>query len=108
MFNTVDSGKMLKLRAASADISEWRQFLLKERQHKDKPMQNRKTVVASLEGARVVVDQKYYALEWYNFEDDSWVPREKSEFPLPRETAESWLQGWNAVDRLAVLNLLTA
>ncbi len=71
-------------------------------------MQTGKTVVASLEGARVVVDQKSYALEWYNFENDCWIPREKSEFPLPRETAESWLQGWNALDRLAAVNLLTA
>jgi hypothetical protein len=73
----------------------------------DKPMRTRKTVVASLEGARVVVDAEYYALEWYNFENDRWIPREKSEFPLSREKAESWLQGWNPVDRFAAVNLLT-
>jgi len=73
---------------------------------REKPMQTRKTVVASLEGARVVVDENYYALEWYDFENACWILREKSEVRLSQERTESWVEHWNASDRFAALNLL--
>jgi hypothetical protein len=65
-------------------------------------------VVASLEGMRVVVNDGACELHEYNFVTDCWVPKARSQWPMEREEADTWLDGWNAVDRFAAMNQLVA
>jgi hypothetical protein len=67
-----------------------------------------KTVTASLEGMRIVVDDTKCALEQYDFVIDRWFPKDAAEWPLSLGTAEQWLAGWNSVDMFAAINVLTA
>lgn len=63
-------------------------------------------VVASLEGQRIRVDEGICFLDDYNFDHDHWELRESAPWPLERESAATWLGGWNSVDRHAAFNLL--
>jgi hypothetical protein len=70
-------------------------------------MSGTKIITASLEGARVLVDEKQCELQEYNFTSDRWCSKYVSPWPLPRELADEWLAGWNGVDRFAAVSLLT-
>ena len=70
-------------------------------------MTGRKIITASLEGVRVLVDEKQCELQEYNFVLDQWCPKETLPWPVPRPVAEEWLSGWNRVDRFEALNALT-
>jgi len=65
-------------------------------------------VIASLEGVRVVVREGWFELHEYNFGIDRWVPKARNQWPMEREEADSWLHGWNAVDRFSAMNQLVA
>ena len=65
-------------------------------------------VVASLEGMRVVVNDGWCDLQEYNFVTDCWVPKARAWWPMVREEAETWLDGWNAYDRFTAINQLVA
>jgi len=65
-------------------------------------------VIAPLEGMRVVVREGWCELHEYNFVTDCWVPQARSQWPMKREEADSWLDGWNAVDRFSAMNQLVA
>ena len=69
-------------------------------------MTGRKVITASLEGMRVLVDEKRCELEEYNFSLDQWIPKDAAPWPLPRAVAENWLAGWNGVDRFAAVSAL--
>jgi hypothetical protein len=70
-------------------------------------MSGPKIITASLEGARVLVDEKQCELQEYNFTSDRWCSKDVSPWPLPRELANEWLAGWNDVDRFAAVSVLT-
>jgi hypothetical protein len=61
-------------------------------------MTERKVITASLQGMRVLVDEKRCELEEYNFSLDQWIPKDAAPWPLPRAVADNWLAGWNQVD----------
>ena len=63
-------------------------------------------VVASLEGARVVISGGICRLDEYDYAANAWNPKESHPWPLPRERATRWLQGWNRVDKFKALNML--
>jgi len=65
-------------------------------------------VIASLEGMLVVVKDGWCELQEYNFTADCWVSKACSQWPMEREEADSWLGGWNAVDRFSAMGLLVA
>jgi hypothetical protein len=69
-------------------------------------MEGRPEVVASLEGARIRIDEGTCSLDEYHFGDNRWVVMRCAPWPLDRETAAAWLAGWNSVDRNAAFNLL--
>jgi hypothetical protein len=71
-------------------------------------MTARKTITASLEGARIIVDEKLCQLQEYNFLEKCWSPKDEAMRPLPRARAEQWLSCWNNMDRFAAMSLLTA
>jgi hypothetical protein len=64
-------------------------------------------ITASLEGRRVVVDEKQCELQVYDFVSDQWLPKDDSPWPLAIGRAKEWLTGWNHVDRFAAFNALT-
>lgn len=64
------------------------------------------TITASLEGMRIVIDGGRCELHEYNFEENEWREIESSSWPILREQAQTWLTGWNTVDRFAALNHL--
>jgi hypothetical protein len=66
-----------------------------------------KTVTASLEDMRIVVDEAKCALEKYEFAADKWLSRYEGSWPLSRPPAERWLAGWDSIDRFAVRYTLT-
>lgn len=68
----------------------------------------KKEIVASLEGMKIVALSDCCELHEYNFVENAWRKVANSARPMERETAESWLSGWNAVDRVEALTLLTA
>ena len=63
-------------------------------------------VTASLEGARVLVENGVCELEEYDFATNSWILKEQREWPLSGNLAQQWLQGWNAVDRFKAFSML--
>jgi hypothetical protein len=71
-------------------------------------MTDKKTITASLEGARIIVDEKLCQLQEYNFSKNCWSPKDEDMWPLRRARAEQWLSCWNSVDRFTAMNLLTA
>jgi len=71
-------------------------------------MTDSKTITASLEGARIIVDGKLCHLQEYNFVKNRWFIKDEAVWPLQRARAEEWLSGWNHVDRFAAMNILTA
>lgn len=66
----------------------------------------RREVVASLEGARVVVTDNSCELGEYNFSLNCWKTVQKESWPLSREQASRWLQGWNRLDAFKARMLL--
>jgi hypothetical protein len=64
-------------------------------------------VIASLEGMKIVVDSKQCTLQEFDFDLNCWRTLETTTRPMSRTCAESWLDGWNSVDRWTALNLLT-
>jgi hypothetical protein len=71
-------------------------------------MTNNKTITASLEGARILVDENICQLQEYNFAKDHWYLKDEAAWPLARARAEQWLTGWNHMDRFAAMSTLTA
>jgi hypothetical protein len=69
--------------------------------------QSHKGVVASLEGMKVVTALNSCEFHEYNFETNTWHEIETCGWPMRPEHAVHWLQGWNSVDRMAALALLT-
>jgi hypothetical protein len=63
-------------------------------------------VVASLEGLRVFINEGWCELHEYNFVTDCWVPKARSPWPMAQGEAETWLKGWNPVDRFSAMNQL--
>ena len=59
----------------------------------------REEVVASLEGMRVVVENKVCVLETYDFVQGRYREIARHGWPVDPASAETWLSGWNAVDR---------
>ena len=66
----------------------------------------RQEIVASLEGARVVIADGICELGEYDFERNCWNTVQQQPWPLSREEAARWLDGWNKVDGFEALNLL--
>lgn len=58
-------------------------------------MSRQKIITASLEGMRVLVDEKQCELQEYNFAANEWLSKDASPWPLPRGQADQWLTGWN-------------
>ena len=58
----------------------------------------RHEIVASLEGARVVVTDSICALEEYNFVLNCWKTIRQERWPLSKEQVSQWLHGWNEID----------
>lgn len=71
-------------------------------------MDRTQQVIASLEGMRILVSDGWCELDEYDFTADLWVLKARSQWPMGRTEAETWLKGWNAVDRLAAMNQLVA
>lgn len=65
-------------------------------------------IVASLEGMKVVITEGHCELHEYNFEDNHWREIDSKLWPISREEAEAWLEGWNSVDRFTAFNRLIA
>lgn len=63
-------------------------------------------IVASLEGARVVIEGWRCELDEYDFSGNFWQNLETAELPLSTVDADRWLRGWNPVDRLKARALL--
>jgi hypothetical protein len=74
---------------------------------KETEMSGPKIVTASLEGMRVLVDEKRCELQEFDFEANRWLSKDDSPWPLLRARACEWLVGWNDVDRFAAVNALT-
>jgi hypothetical protein len=70
-------------------------------------MSGQKIITASLEGMRVLVDEKQCELQEYNFTSNQWFSKDTAPWPLPRGRADEWLAGWNDVDRFAAVSALT-
>ncbi len=70
-------------------------------------MSEQKIITASLEGMRVLVDEKQCELQEYNFVSNRWFPKDTAPWPLTRSLADTWLAGWNDVDRFAAVSTLT-
>ncbi len=70
-------------------------------------MSEQKIITASLEGMRVLTDEKQCELGEYDFALKRWCPKDTSDRPLTRDRANEWLAGWNALDRFATMNILT-
>lgn len=70
-------------------------------------MSGLKIVTASLEGMRVLVDEKQCELQEYDFAVNRWLSKDVSPWPLSRGRADEWLNGWNDVDRAAAVSALT-
>ena len=51
-------------------------------------MPDQKTITASLEGMRVIVDGKRCELQEYNFTDNRWVPKDEALWVLSRPVAD--------------------
>jgi hypothetical protein len=62
-------------------------------------MAGRKEIIASMEGARIVVENGTARRDEYNFVANQWEPRDSHSWPLPKPLAEVWVYGWNPVDR---------
>ena len=71
-------------------------------------MTQNKMITASLEGARIIVNDKFCHLQKYNFVQNDWYATDEAMSPLPCGRAEEWLSGWNDVDRFAAMNVLIA
>ncbi len=63
-------------------------------------------VVASLEGMKIIAKERTCELHLYDFEVNSWQLVEINSRPMPRASAEQWVNGWNRIDRFAALTLL--
>ena len=70
-------------------------------------MSGRKIITASLKGMRALADEKRCDLQEYDFVANRWPSKDQSLWPVPRSLADSWLEGWNHVDRFAAVNILT-
>ncbi len=66
----------------------------------------RQEVIASLEGARIVINDGTCELDEYDFAINCWNLKEQHAWPLSREQATRWLRGWNSADGFKALNLL--
>jgi len=66
----------------------------------------RQEVIASLEGARVVIAEGVCQLDEYDFERNCWNKLQQESWPLSKAQAAQWLHGWNKVDGFKALNLL--
>ena len=71
-------------------------------------MSGQAIITASLEGMRVLVDEKRCELQEYDFAVNRWFSKDTAAWPLPRPRADEWLAGWNAVDRFAAARVLTS
>jgi len=69
-------------------------------------MSGHKIITASLEGQRVLVDEKQCELQEYDFVANRWFSKDASPWPLMRSLADDWLAGWNDVDRFAAMSAL--
>ena len=67
-----------------------------------------KTVTASLEGMRVVVDANCCRLEEYDFSGNQFHVVEEADWPLTVAVASRWLTGWNRIDRMLAADALTS
>ncbi|HWX55543.1 MAG TPA: hypothetical protein VN176_13210 [Verrucomicrobiae bacterium] len=63
-------------------------------------------VIASLEGARIVISDGTCQLDEYDFAVNRWNPKEQQPWPLSKEQATRWLHGWNRVDGFKAFHLL--
>ena len=70
-------------------------------------MSEPKIITASLEGMRVLADEKQCELQEYNFSVNQWFPKDVASWPLTRGRADQRLTGWNDVDRFAAMSALT-
>jgi hypothetical protein len=70
-------------------------------------MSEQKIITASLEGMRVIVGEKQCELQEYNFVSNQWFSKDRAPLPLTRSVADTWLAGWNDVDRFAAVGALT-
>jgi hypothetical protein len=70
-------------------------------------MPESRIITASLEGMRVVVDERQCELQVYDFASNEWLPKDVSGWPLPSDRAHKWLMEWNHIVRFAAVNVLT-
>lgn len=68
----------------------------------------RQEVVASLEGARIVIRDSVCFLDQYHYGANCWKSMEQRPWPLSQSQADRWLEGWNRVDRFEAFNLLVS
>jgi hypothetical protein len=71
-------------------------------------MSGQAIITASLEGMRVLVDEKRFELQEYDFTVNGWFSKDTAAWPLPRSPADEWLAGWNARDRFRAVSVLTS
>ena len=64
------------------------------------------SVTASLEGARVVVQDGVCRLEEYDFVSNKFSEVDSQPWPLCVNVVARWLTGWNAHDRAEAIILL--
>jgi len=74
---------------------------------RESKMSEPKIITASLEGMRVLADEKQCELQEYNFSVNQWFSKDVAPWPLTQRHAEEWLSGWNNVDRFAAMSALT-
>jgi hypothetical protein len=65
-----------------------------------------RSVAASLEGMRVVVEDGICRLEEYDFVKNAYFEIDAQPWPLSGIVASDWLAGWNAFDRRLATSLL--
>ena len=70
-------------------------------------MAERNEIVASLEGARVFVENGTCFRDHYDFRADRWCTRDVADWPMTRTAAAEWVLGWNDLDTFAAMQILT-
>lgn len=71
-------------------------------------MAERKEIIASLEGARIVVEDQTCFRDEYDFVANQWFNEEVADWPLIRIAALKWVHGWNQLDAFVAIQALVA
>jgi hypothetical protein len=69
-------------------------------------MADRKEIIASLEGARIFVENGICYQDEYDFSANQWCNRDTADWPMTRTAASDWVHGWNQFDAFAAIQVL--